>query len=82
MNYFKYFNNDKKNYLIIDSLSSLIIYNDIPLVSEFFTHLINRARLSNITTITLAIEEEMDDNIRKILYLKSNKIIKLKESFI
>jgi hypothetical protein len=82
MNYFKYFNNNKKNYLIIDSLSSLVIYNDILLVTEFFTHLINRARLSNITTITLTIEEEMDDNIRKILYLKSNKIIKLKESFI
>jgi hypothetical protein len=82
MNTFK--NNDyKKNkYLIIDSISSLVIYNDIPLVTEFFTHLINRSRLSDITTLTLALEEEMDDNIRKILYLKSNKIIKLKESFI
>ncbi len=82
MNYFKNFNNNNKNYLIIDSLSSFVIYNDIHLVSEFFTHLINRTRLSNITTISLSIEEEMEDNIRKILYLKSNKIIKLKESFI
>jgi hypothetical protein len=82
MNTFKN-NDDKKNkYLIIDSISSLIIYNDIPIVTEFFTHLINRSRLSDITTLTLALEEEMDDNIRKILYLKSNKIIKLKESFI
>ena len=82
MNYFKLFNNTKKNYLIIDSISSLILYNDALLVTEFFTHLINRSRLSNIITISLSIEEEMDENIKKILYLKSNKIIKLKESFI
>ncbi len=82
MNSYKKYDNKINKYLIIDSLSSLIIYNDIPLVTEFFTHLINRTRLSNITTISLSLEEEMDDNIRKILYLKSNKIIKLKESFI
>jgi hypothetical protein len=82
MNSYKNTDDKKNKYLIIDSLSSLVIYNDAPLVSEFFTHLINRTRLSDITTISLTIEEEMNDNIRKILYLKSNKIIKLKESFI
>ena len=82
MNSYKNINNKQNKYLIIDSLSSLVIYNDIPLVTEFFTHLINRTRLSNITTISLTLEEEIDDDIRKILYLKSNKIIKLKESFI
>jgi len=82
MNSYKNTDDKKNKYLIIDSLSSLVIYNDAPLVTEFFTHLINRTRLSDITTISLTIEEELNDNIRKILYLKSNKIIKLKESFI
>jgi len=82
MNSYKNIDDKINKYLIIDSLSSLVIYNDIPLVTEFFTHLINRTRISEITTISLTIEEEMDDNIRKFLYLKSNKIIKLKESFI
>jgi len=82
MNSFNNIDNKIKKYLIIDSLSSLVIYNDICLITEFYTHLINRTRLSDITTISLTIEEEMEDNIRKILYLKSNKIIKLKESFI
>jgi hypothetical protein len=82
MNSYKNTDDKKSKYLIIDSLSSLVIYNDAPLVTEFFTHLINRTRLSDITTISLTIEEEMNDNLRKILYLKSNKIIKLKESFI
>jgi hypothetical protein len=82
MNSYKNIDNKKNKYLIIDSLSSLVIYNDIQLVTEFYTHLINRTRLSNISTISLTLEEEIDDDIRKILYLKSNKIIKLKESFI
>ena len=69
-------------YLIIDSLSSLLIYNDVSLVTEFFTILTNRMRLSDIHSISLAIEEEMDDSVNKIIYLRSNKIIKLKESFI
>jgi hypothetical protein len=82
MNSFNNIDDNIRKYLIIDSLSSLVIYNDITLVTEFFTHLINRTRISEITTISLTLEEEMDENIRKILYLKSNKIIKLKESFI
>ena len=69
-------------YLVIDSLSSLLIYNDPSLVTEFFTHLTNRTRLSEIHTISLAIEEEVDDRINKVLYLKSNRIIKVRESFI
>jgi hypothetical protein len=82
MNSFNNIEEKLNKYLIIDSLSSLMIYNDSPIVTEFFTHLINRSRISEITTISLSLEEEMDENIRKILYLKSNKIIKLKESFI
>ena len=82
MNSFNNIEEKLNKYLIIDSLSSLMIYNDSPIVTEFFTHLINRTRISEITTISLSLEEEMDENIRKILYLKSNKIIKLKESFI
>jgi hypothetical protein len=69
-------------YLILDSLSSLLIYNDPGVVTEFFTHLINRTRLAGIHSISFAIGEEMDESIRKIVYLKNDKIIQLKESFI
>ena len=82
MDAFKNFEDNVNKYLIIDSLSSLLIYNDDSLVTEFFTILTNRIRLSDIHSISLAIEEEMDDRINKIIYLRSNKLIKLKESFI
>jgi len=71
-----------QKYLVIDSLSSLLTYNNVSLVTEFFTHLSNRTKLEDIHSISLSIEEEMDENINKILYLKSNKIIKVRESFI
>lgn len=75
-------NEDEETNLIIDSLSSLVLYNDMFLVSEFFTHLINNIKLHDVRTITLCIEEEMNDILHKVLYLKNDKIIKVRESFI
>lgn len=69
-------------FVVLDSLSSLVLYNDVCLVSEFFTHLMNNIRLANATAISLCIEEEMDDALNKVLYLKNDKIIKVRESFI
>ncbi len=82
MSAFRDLENDVQKYLVIDSLSSLLTYNNVSLVTEFFTHLSNRTKLEDIHSISLSIEEEMEENINKILYLKSNKIIKVRESFI
>jgi hypothetical protein len=79
---FRDLENDVDKYLIIDSLSSLLIYNDDSLVTEFFTHLSNRTRMLGIHTVSLVIEEETDESLNKTLYLKSDKIIKVRESFI
>jgi len=82
MGVFKDMGDKVQKYLLIDSLSSLLIYNDAQLVTEFFTHLINITRLKDIHSAAIAIEEEMNDNINKMIYLRSDKIIKLRESFI
>ena len=79
---FRHTPDDRGTYLVIDSLSSLLIYNDCQLVTEFLTHLTNRTRLSNIHCVFLVIEEETDETINKMIYLRSDKIIRLKESFI
>ncbi len=71
-----------EKYLVIDSLSSLLIYNDVQLVTEFFTHLTNRTRLADVHTVSLVVEEESNENVNKIIYLRSDKIIKVRESFI
>lgn len=82
MTIFRDLKGDVQKYLVIDALSSLLLYNDVSLVAEFFTHLTNRTKLEDIHSISLSIEEEMEDDVNKILYLRSDKIIKVRESFI
>ncbi len=68
--------------VVLDALSTLGLYNDGLLVTEFFSHLLNNLYLYNAHTISLCLEEEMNEYLNKMLYLKNEKIIKLKESFI
>jgi len=74
--------NNQQPIVVLDSLSSLILYNDGLLVTEFFSHLLNNLYLYNAHTISLCLEEEMNEHMNKMLHLKNEKIIKLKESFI
>lgn len=71
-----------ESYVVLDTISSFLLYNDELLVTEFYTHLLSNMGLTNTHTISLCLEEEMTDQINKILYLKNDKIIKVKESFI
>lgn len=73
---------DQQPLVILDALSTLSLYNDGLLVTEFFSHLLNNLYLYNTHTISLCLEEEMNEYMNKMLYLKNEKIIKLKESFI
>ncbi len=70
---------ETEKYVVIDSLSSLVIYNDTELVREFVSLLLNRTRSDNIHIVTVLIEEEVDSN--KLLQL-NDKIIVLRDSFI
>ncbi len=82
MNIFKEVDDKTDKYLVLDSLSNLIIYNDPEIITEFFYHLINRTRAKNIHTISIAIEEEgMDKYLNKLIYL-NDKILKVRDSFI
>jgi hypothetical protein len=82
MNVFKDVDESTKKYLILDSLSNLIIYNDADIVTEFFYHIVNRARVKNIHIISLAIEEEgLEKQLNRLIYL-NDKILKVRDSFI
>ena len=62
-------------YLVIDSLSALMIYNDPETVTEFFYHLINKTRTENIHSISLVVEEEETNKyLNKIIFL-NDKIL-------
>jgi hypothetical protein len=82
MNIFKEVDPKIKKYLVIDSLTNLIIYNDPKIVTEFFNQLINRTRAKDINTISLAIEEEgMESYLNRLVFL-NDKILKIRDSFI
>ncbi len=82
INNIKQWNKSIQKYVIIDSLSSFVLYNDPILVAEFYTYLCSHLDISNTHIISLCIEEEMDDTLNKIIYLKSDRILKVRESFI
>lgn len=81
INIFKTVDEKTNKYLILDSLSTLMIYNDQEIVTEFFYHLANRTRSRNIHIISLAIEEEGMEKFNRLLYL-NDKILKVRDSFI
>ena len=82
INVFRDVKEDVNKYLVLDSLTNLIIYNDCDIVTEFFYHLINRTRANDVHMISLAIDEgDLNKRINRLIYL-NDKILKVKESFI
>jgi KaiC/GvpD/RAD55 family RecA-like ATPase len=79
MNNFKSQKSDIDKYLVIDSLSALMIYNDPEIIREFISLVMNRSRTENIHVVSILVEEEMDSN--KLIQL-NDKIIVLRDSFI
>ena len=82
MNIFKEVPEDTDKYLVIDSISNLMIYNDSEIVTEFFYHILNRTRARDIHNISLAIEEEgLEKHLNRLIYL-NDKILRVRDSFI
>lgn len=79
LNILKGIEHDVDKYVVIDSLSSLVIYNDPEIIREFVSLLMNRARSENIHIVSIVIEEEVDAH--KLLQM-NDKIVVLRESFI
>ncbi len=79
MNNFRGVEDEVDKYIVIDSLSALMIYNDPEIIREFVSLLMNRTRSENIHVVSILIEEEVDSN--KIMQL-NDKIVVLRDSFI
>ena len=79
LNNFKGMKRDLDKFIVIDSLSALMIYNDPEIIREFISLLMNRGRAENIHVVSILVEEEMDSH--KLIQL-NDKIIVLRDSFI
>ncbi len=79
MNNFRGVGDDVEKYVVIDSLSALMVYNDSEIIREFVSLLMSRTRSQNIHIVTILIEEEADSN--KLIQM-NDKIVVLRDSFI
>ncbi len=79
LNNFKGMKRDLDKYIVIDSLSALMIYNDPEIIREFMSLVMNKSRSENIHVVSILVEEEMDSS--KLIQL-NDKIIVLRDSFI
>ena len=79
INNFKTQKRDIDKFIVIDSLSALMIYNDPEIIREFISLVMNRSRAENIHVVSILVEEEIDSN--KLIQL-NDKIIVLRDSFI
>lgn len=79
MNNFCGVDDEVEKYVVIDSLSALMIYNDSEVIREFVSLLMSRARSRNIHIVTILVEEEVDSNR---LIQMNDKIVVLRDSFI
>lgn len=79
MNNFRGVDDEVEKYVVIDSLSALMIYNDSEVIREFVSLLTSRARSRNIHIVTILVEEEADSNR---LIQMNDKIVVLRDSFI
>ena len=79
MNNFRGVDDEVEKYVVIDSLSALMVYNDSEVIREFVSLLTSRARSKNIHIVTILVEEEVDSNR---LIQMNDKIVVLRDSFI
>lgn len=79
MNNFRGVDDEVEKYVVIDSLSALMVYNDSEAIREFVSLLTSRARSKNIHIVTILVEEEADSNR---LIQMNDKIVVLRDSFI
>lgn len=79
MNNFRGVDDEVEKYVVIDSLSALMVYNDSEVIREFVSLLTSRARSRNIHIVTILVEEEADSNR---LIQMNDKIVVLRDSFI
>lgn len=79
MNNFRGVDDGVEKYVVVDSLSALMIYNDSEIIREFVSLLMSRTRSKNIHVATILVEEEVDSNR---LIQMNDKIVVLRDSFI
>lgn len=67
----------KYEYLFLDSLSILLMYNELKTGEKFVRYLANRIKLLNMKTVILSLDDTESKEIIKIASSVSDKIIRI-----
>jgi KaiC/GvpD/RAD55 family RecA-like ATPase len=67
-----------KRLLFLDSISTLMIYNDLRTLSKFSNFIINKMREWNFAGVIISIEKEKSDEISKYLSQIVDRVVELK----
>ena len=71
------FNDKKIKFIVLDSLSTLLLYNDIKTVEKFAHSLVNNARKSNISVAIMSPKEKSEEDVLAIVTQFCDKEIEL-----
>ncbi len=63
--------------LLLDSLSTLLLYNDARTIGQFTNFFINKMRAADVETIMLALESDVDKDVIKQIQSFSDKVKKV-----
>lgn len=80
LNNFKGIKNEVDKYVVIDSLSALMIYNEPNIIREFISVLLNRCRSENIHVISIFLKDEIYEMDSHKLIQLNDKIVVLRDS--
>ena len=71
------FNDKKIKFILLDSLSTLLLYNDTKAVEKFAHSLLNKARKSNISVVIMSPKEKSEEDILAVVTQFCDKEIEL-----
>jgi len=75
--YFSRISEGKKMLVVIDSFNSLILHNDLKMVSEFLSILLNQLKLKEAYPVILTLPEQLKPEAKEMLGMVCDSIIPL-----
>jgi len=70
--------NKERKFVIIDSLSTLLVYNDLETVARFMHFIISKLRVFGLVGILISIEKQIDEKAVNLLIEMCDEIIEVK----
>ena len=68
-----------KKFVLLDSINTLAIHNNVKILSEFLHILVNNLRAKEVNTVILSVDEQTPEDIMNMLNLVCDEMIPVQE---